>query len=148
MDNRGVTPVVGKSLEITIVLLYIGLLTAVLFGNVVPSYSAATGEEIGDRVLTTATERIRHAVPPKTEHVRARYGIELPVTIRGKGYSIRATRNGTLVLDHPDPAIDGHARLSVLGVSQFDGEWHSHEELTIHVQSGDDGILVTLEGKP
>lgn len=148
MDNRGVTPVVGKSLEITVVLLFIGLLTAVLFGNVVPSYSEATGEEIGDRVLTTATERIRHAVPPAIEHVRGHYRIALPATIRGEGYSIRATQNGTLVLDHPDPAIGGRARLSVSGVHQFEGEWHSHEELTIRVGSSDGGLHVTLESTP
>lgn len=147
MDNRGLTPVVGKTLAIGIVVLYIGLLTAVFYGGVIPEYRAMAGNEIGDRVLATATERVQQAVPPPVWRVDARFRVELPPTIHGQTYSIRAS-NRSLILEHPHPDIGGRAPLALPNtVSRVEGEWQSHTSLIIHVVSTDSGFVIELEGK-
>lgn len=144
--NRGLTPVVGKTLAIGIVVIYIGLLTAVFYGGVIPEYRTATGEEIGDRVLATASERVQQAVPSSVWYIDARFRVELPPTIRGQTYSIRAS-NRSLVLEHPHPSIGGRVPLALPNtVSHIEGEWQSHESLVIRV-STDSGIVIELEGK-
>lgn len=147
--DRGLTPVVGKTLAIGIVVLYIGMMTTVLYGGVIPGYRTATGDEIGDRVLATAAERIQQSVPPQTWHVNALFRVELPSTIRGRSYSIRvSSSNRSLVLEHPNPSIGGRVPLALpRTVSRIEGEWHSHESLVIRVNSSDSGLVVRLEGK-
>lgn len=145
--DRGLTPVVGKTLAVGIVVLYIGLLTAVFYGGVIPEYRTATGDEIGDRVLATASQRVQQAVPPPVWHVDARSHVELPPTIRGQTYSIRAT-NRSLVLEHPHPSIGGRTPLALPNtVSRVEGEWQSHESLVIHTVSTDTGAVIELEGE-
>ena len=68
-DERALSPVVGKTLELGIVVLFVGLLTTVLLAGVVPDYRTATGKELGERVLTTAAQEIEHAVPPDRKSV-------------------------------------------------------------------------------
>jgi hypothetical protein len=146
VDNRGLTPVVGKTLAIGIVVLYIGLLTAVFYGGVIPEYRTTTGDEVGGRVLATAAERVQQAVPSPVWHVDARFRVELPPTIRGRAYSIRAS-NRSLVLEHPHPSIGGRTPLALPDtVSRVEGEWQSHESLVIHAVSTDNGIVIELEG--
>jgi hypothetical protein len=145
--NRGLTPVVSKTLAIGIVILYIGMLTAVLYGGVIPESRTATGSEMGDRVLATAAERVQQSVPPRVWHVTARFRVELPPTIRGQAYSIR-TSNRSLVLEHPHPSIGGSVPLLLPDtVRRVEGEWHSHSSLVIQVVSSDSGLIIELGGE-
>ena len=108
-DDRAVTPSVGKALEGGIVVLFVGLLTTMLLGGLVPDYRAATGAELGDRVLATASQAVERAVPPTARAVDVRRSVDLPSSIAGEGYEIR-TDGRWLVLDHPDPAVGGRVR--------------------------------------
>ncbi|WP_101295614.1 DUF7266 family protein [Halegenticoccus soli] len=144
-DERAVTPVVGKALEASLVVLFIGLMTATLYGGLVPEYRDAAGAEIGDRTLVAAAERIEGAVPPNATRVESEVEVDLPRTIRGEAYRIRA--NDTAVaLDHPSTAVGGRTRLvlpsSVVSVS---GEWSSRENATVAVRSVPNGLTVELE---
>lgn len=144
MDNRGLTPVVGKALAIGIVLLYIGVLTTVLYGSVIPEYRTATADDLGDRVLTTAAERVQQSVPPPTRHMNARFSVELPATIRDRTYSLRIS-NRSLVLDHPHSTVGGRVPLALpRTVSKIEGTWHSHDPLIIRIEGGDSGYSITV----
>lgn len=144
MDNRGVTPVVSETLVIGLVLVYIGLVTAVLYASVLPEYRAASGDELGDRVLTTATERVQQGVTPAAYRLNARISLELPETIHGRTYSIGVT-NRTLVLDHPHPKIGGRARLSLpLSVREISGHWVSHTPLVVRIVGDRHGYRITI----
>ncbi|WP_254546218.1 DUF7266 family protein [Halomarina pelagica] len=151
MDSRGVTPVVGKVLEAGIVVLYIGLLTTTLYGGVVPGYRSTAGDAVGDRTLAAAAERIQQAVPPEAEAVDVRVRVDLPPTIRGERYRIRADGE-TLVLDHPHPAVGGRVRLALPPqVARVEGSWTSDEPAVVRVRGADGGVVVRLkerEGTP
>jgi len=143
-DERGTSAVVGKALEASIVVLYIGLLSATLFGSVVPGYRTAAGATVGDRVLAKSAERIQQAVPPTATAVRAEVRVNLPRTIRGRAYQIRV-ENRTLVLDHPNAAITSRTRLALPdSVTDVRGSWSSREPTTISVRKTDDGLTVVL----
>lgn len=144
MDDRGLTPVVSETLVIGLVLLYIGLLTAVLYGSVIPEYQTTTGAEISDRVLATATERVEQDV---TESYRldVRSSVELPSTINDRAYSLRA-ENRTLMLEHPHPEIGGQARPELPeSVRAINGSWRSHAPLLIRVVGDETGYRITIE---
>jgi|GEM_PF-239642 len=143
-DDRGVTPAVGKTLEIGLVVLFVALVTTVLLGGAVPEYRAATGDEVGDRALVSASQAIERAVPPGGATVTAQRTVDLPPTIAGSGYELRADGR-RLVLDHPDPAIDGSVRL-VLGprVGRVVGTWDSGATTVVEVTDGSDGLVVEL----
>ena len=89
-DARGVTPAVGKTLEIGLVVLYVALVTTVLLAGVVPEYRAAAGAEVGDRVLVAASQDVERAVPPDGTDTTVERTVQLPATIAGTGYRIRA----------------------------------------------------------
>lgn len=145
MNQRALSPVVGKALEATLVVLYLGVLTTALYGGVVPDYRAATGAELADRVLAENAQRIQQAVPPNATVVDARRRIDLPRTIAGESYEIR-TDERALVLDHPDPRIGGRARLALPeSVVRVRGAWHSRRPATVRVRSVDGGLAVRLE---
>ena len=144
--DRAVTPVVGKALEIAIVVLYVALLTASLYGNAVPEYRSSAGAEVGDRTLATAAHGVQQAVPASPAVDTARVRVELPDRIRGDQYRIR-TDNETLVLDHPDPAVGGRSRLALPdSVDSVTGTWESAAETAVVVERVDDGFVVRLEG--
>ena len=145
MTDRGLAPVVSKALEAGIVVLYVGLLVAALYGNVVPGYRTAAGAEIGERALATAAERVQQAVPPAARAVDARYRVDLPRTIRGRGYRIRAAGR-TLVLDHPHPAVGREAELALPPrVARVEGTWSSREPSVVRVTDAPGGLVVRLE---
>lgn len=145
MNERALSPVVGKALEAALVVLYLGMLTTALYGGVVPDYRAATGAELADRVLAEAAHRVQQAVPPNATAVDARRRVDLPRTIAGESYEIRADGR-TLVLDHPDRGIGGRARLALPeAVVRVGGAWHSRQPATVHVRSVDGGLAVRLE---
>ncbi|MFB6140840.1 MAG: hypothetical protein ABEJ26_10445 [Halosimplex sp.] len=110
--ERAVAPAVGKTLELGIVVLFVGLLTTVLLGGVVPGYRAAAGAEVGDRVLATVAQEVESAVPPAARDVSARRTVAVPTAIAGSGYSLRVDGR-RLVLEHPNAAVSGQLRLSL-----------------------------------
>lgn len=142
--DRAVTPAVGKSLELGIVVLFVGFLTTVLLGGVVPEYRSAAGSELGERVLATASQEIERSIPPASGSVDASRSVELPPTIAGSDYELRVDGRW-LVLDHPDPDIDGRVRLVLpRRVDRVEGYWQSGGGATVHVSNGADGPVVEL----
>lgn len=145
MNERALSPVVGKALEAALVVLYLGMLTTALYGGVVPEYRTATGTELADRVLAENAQRVQQAVPPNATVVDARRRVDLPRTIAGESYEIRAG-GWALVLDHPDPRIGGRARLALPeAVVRVGGAWHSRQAAIVRVRSVDGGLVVRLE---
>jgi hypothetical protein len=146
MDNRGLSTVVEKLLSLSIVVLYISLLTTVLYGGAVPSYRGAVGAELGERTLSEATARVEQTVPPAARSVDATRRVDLPGTIEGTTYRIRAD-NGTLVLDHPHPDVGGRARpILPSRVTAIEGEWTSGGPLVVSVTGNRTNMTVSLEG--
>lgn len=142
--RRGVTPVVGKTLEAGLVVLFIGLLSTSLLGGAVPAYRTAAGDAVADRTLANAGQRIQQAVPPAAWAVDVRLRVALPETIRGTGYEIRA-RDGVLVLDHPDDAIGGRLPLALpASVVRVEGSWTSVRPAVVRVRTAPDGLVVRL----
>jgi FlaG/FlaF family flagellin (archaellin) len=143
-DQRAVSPVVGKTLEIGIVLLFVSLVTVALYGGIVPEYRTAAAEEVGDRTLVAAAERIETAVPPDATGVHSETRVDLPRTIRDEQYRLRIT-NRTLVLDHPDAAVSGRLRLAFPDrVTDVSGVWDSTDDLLVVVDGGAN-VSVRLE---
>lgn len=144
LDDRGVTPAVGKSLEIGIVVLFVALLTTVLLGSVVPEYRSATGGTLGERVRATAAQSVEDAVPPTAMDVDARHRVDVPGSIAGEGYEL-AVDGRWLVLDHPDPAVSGRIRLALPPhVDRVDGRWESGGETVVAVSGNRSGLVVEL----
>lgn len=144
LGDRGVTPAVGKTLEIGIVVLFVGLLTTALLGNVVPGYRTAVGSEVSDRVLATAGQEIERAIPPTARDVTVRATIDLPSTIAGSSYLLRIDGR-SLVLDHPTDSLSGRLRLSVHSrVDRIEGRSESGAQATVVVRGDSDGLVVEL----
>lgn len=143
-SDRAVSPVVGKAMEASLVVLYIGVLTATLYGGVVPDYRTAAGAEVGERVLSKSAERVQQSVPSDAVTVSVRTRVTLPDSIRGRSYDVRA-ENGSLALVHPNERVGTTVELalpaSVAGVS---GEWSSREPAVVVVRSSPDGPVVEL----
>lgn len=112
MDNRAVSPVVGKVLAAGLAVVYIAALTGLLLGGIVPDYRTAAGEELGERVLATAGGTLERALPDTDAPTTVRVRADLPATIRDAGYAVELT-GGVLRLDHPDDALDARTRLSL-----------------------------------
>lgn len=144
MADRAVAPVVGKALEAGLVVLYVGLVSAALYGHAVPAYRTAAGDAVAQRTLSAASERVQQAVPPNATSAQARFRVDLPRTIRGRAYTIRAA-NGTLVLDHPNPAVGGRQTLALPdSVGVVRGEWHSYRPALLVVSRSNGTLVVEL----
>jgi hypothetical protein len=118
VDDRAVSPVVGKALEVAVLVVFVGLVSAALFGSVVPAYRTAAGAEVGDRVLVAAAGQIEVAADVPAAVTERRTAVVIPRTIRGAAYAVRvdpgnATGPPTLVLDHPHGSIGGATALSL-----------------------------------
>lgn len=144
--DRAVTPVVEKVITIGLVVLFVGGTTTALFGGAVPTYRDAVGDELGERILATATERVEAAVPPNGTDVTSRTRVDLPASIRGSPYSI--TASGTdLVLEHPRESVGDRMRPALPAhVAGIEGEWRSGTPLVVTVREGGDGLVVELGG--
>jgi len=143
-DRRALTPAVGKALEVGVVVLFVGVLTTALYGNVVPGYRDAVGDEVADRAVAAAAERVENAVPPTARHARVVHRVDLPTTIRGAGYHIVA-ENRSLVLRHPSPAVDARTRLALPArVDAVVGTWESGAETLVVVSGGEGELTVRL----
>lgn len=143
--DRAVSPVVGKALEAALVVLFIGLVTTSLYGSVVPGYRTIAGEEVGERALASAAQRVQQTVPPATREVSARVEVDLPATLKSANYRVRA-ENRSLALDHPDDDLDARARLALPPtVVSISGVWSSGERTVVRVERVEEGLAVTLE---
>lgn len=144
MTDRATAPVVGKALEIALILLYIGFLSAGLYGGVIPDARASADQAIAERTIATAVEEIRGAIP-SSGIGQVQVPIRLPETIGGEPYRIVA-RDGHLIIRHDDPAVEATASLLLPSrVRTISGQWHSEEENSILVNSTEDGVTVRLK---
>lgn len=144
MDNRGVSPVVGKLLAIGIAVLYIAGTTGILLGGVVPDYRATTGSELGERVLATAAGEIEQSIPATDGRSDVHLTRDLPRTIAGDRYRL-VVRNRTLTLDHPDDAVDARTRLSLPpSLTVLNDTWESGDPLVVHVRGRPDNRTLSL----
>lgn len=145
MGNRAMSPVVGKALEASIVVLYISLIGATMYGGLVPQYRSAAGAEVGERVLAQSAQRVQQAVPPAARRVDARARVSLPATLRGRGYAVRADGR-TLVLNHPKEGVGGRVELALPEtVDSVEGEWSSGRPAFVEVRGDAEGLVVRLE---
>ena len=147
-DDRGMTPVVGKTLAIGLAVLYIGGMMTVLLGGVAPAYETRAGSEVGERVLATAAGEIERTPPTVEGHVETQTTVDLPGTIADSGYRlVLSNRTETLVLDHPDSEIERETQLSLpAGVSAENGTVQGGNELRITVSGPADDRRLTIEG--
>lgn len=148
MDSRAVTPVVEKTITMGIVVLFIGGMTATLYGTAVPTYRDAVGTETGERVLAMASEQVERAVPVNATAVESTRAVDLPATIRGSGYTVRVDGR-SLVLDHPDLSTVGRSRIAVPdSVVRVSGSWESGANTVVSVRSVSSGLSVELREEP
>lgn len=145
MDDRAVSPVVGKALEATLVVLYLGLVTASLYGGAVPEYRTAAGQEVAERTASNAAMEIQGAVPPETAGGESRVDVDLPATIAGEAYHLDV-EDGRLRLDHPNGAVSTSVPLVLSDrVVDVSGTWESGGSTHVRVTSTDEGLVVRLE---
>lgn len=144
-DGRAMSPAVGKAIEVTIVVLYVGLVGAVVYGGAVPAYQTAAGEEVAERTLADAATDIESAVPPEARDAEVSVDVELPGAIDGAAYRI-AVIDRRLVLEHPNPAIATEVELVLSErVVEISGTWESGEKANVRVTTTDTGVEVYLE---
>lgn len=142
--TRAMSPVVGKTLEAGLVVLFVGLLTTTLFGNVVPAYRTAAGGELAERTVAGASDRVEASVPPAAHDATVHRRVDLPGTIAGASYRIRV-EGRRLVLDHPNPSIEASTRLALPDrVETVRGAWEGDGDPSITVRSDDAGLVVVL----
>lgn len=143
--DRGVTPTVGKLLELGLVVLLIGGLTATLGGGAVPEYRDRAGEALAERHLAGAVTRVERAVPPPGQWTDVRRRVPLPTRLRGVPYRVVAD-DGRLRLEHPNPAVTATTAVAVPDrVVRVTGDWHSTERTVVVVETHSDGVVVGLE---
>lgn len=143
-SDRAISPVIGKSMEATLVVLYIGLVTTALYGGAVPEYRAEAGSEVAERTLADAATDIEAAVPPDATGATVTREVGLPATIAGEAYRVHADGD-RLVLDHPNPAIDETVPLVLPArVTEISGTWRSGEGARVVVTTTDGGLEVRL----
>lgn len=151
--DRGLSPVVGKTLELGVVVLFVALLSASFYGGIVPGYRTAAAAEVGDRALIGAAERVENAVPERTTRIDRRVAVSLPATLRGDPYRIRAVSDSdananatALVLEHPDDGVGGRVDLSLPARgANVTGTWESTRESWVLVRGEGGRVAVSLE---
>jgi len=148
--DRGLSPVVGKTLELGVGVLFVALLTATFFGGVAPDYRAAVGAELGDRTLTAAADRVEAAVPiADSPRVDRRVTVRLPETIRGEAYRIVVDGGPpTVRLVHPDRTVGGRLRLDLPSTVTVGGSWQSTSPSRVVVDGASGDVSVRLVDAP
>ena len=145
--DRGLSPVVGKTLELGVGVLLVALLTATFFGSVAPDYRAAVGAEVGDRTLAAAADRIETAVPASDiVRVDRRVTVRLPDTIRGSPYRIvvEGVSPASVRLVHAEDAVGGRIQLAVPGSVAISGSWRSTSPSRVVVAGTEGSLSVRL----
>lgn len=144
MDNRAVSPVIGKLLAAGLAVLYIATMSGMLLGGVVPEYQNAAGDELAERVLATVTGQIERAVPETDATTDVTVTLDLPASIRNEQYQL-LTRNGSLVLEHPDETLDTRAEIELPSRVHTENQtWASGGKLAISVTGAGTNRTVTL----
>ncbi|MFB6167566.1 MAG: hypothetical protein ABEJ43_01840 [Haloferacaceae archaeon] len=146
--DRAATPVVGKAMEIAVLVLLTALLTAAMFGSVVPAYRSAAGAELADRTLARSAEAVERAVPAAPgayETLSHTERVDLPDQIRGSGYVVAADGE-RLRLDHPRTAVDGSVRPALPNRTRLDGSWRSDRPARLRVTVTGGETVVRLVG--
>jgi hypothetical protein len=144
-EGRALVPVVGKALEVGLVVVLVGLLTTALFGSVVPGYRTTVGEEVGERTLQRTADEVTGAAAAADGHDDAvtRVDVALPATIRGRTYRVVGAGDA-LVLRHAHPDVGGRARLALPAGVDVAGTWHSDRETLVRVVARDGTAAVEL----
>jgi len=145
--SRAVVPSVGKTLEAGIVVVFIALLTTTLFGSVVPNARTAAADEVGERTLQHAAASVERAVPAAGANAVVERRVDLPETIRSRGYRITADGD-SLVLVHGNGRVGGRTPLALPDrVRTVRGNW-TDDDVVVRVQPHPDGGLevVLAEG--
>lgn len=143
--ERAMSPVVGKALESTLIVLYITLITATLYGGTVPEYRTAAGSEIAERTAADAAMEIERAVPPESVNADVRIQIEPPPTIVGETYRIESGERA-LTVAHPNSEITETVPLVVPDrIVAVEGSWQSGGRMTIVVTTTEEGLVVVLQ---
>lgn len=149
MDDRAAAPVVGKALEIAVLVVFVGVVSAALFGSVVPTYRTAAGDEVADRALAAVAGQVDTAAVTTDSVDERRVTVSMPRTIRGAAYVIRVTNESgapALVLDHPHAGVGGSITLSTPAEAAVTGQLRSTAEPTVVVSRHEDGTVgVVLE---
>jgi len=142
MDGRAVTPVVGKALEAGLVVLFVSVTAAGLYGGVVPEYRNAAAGELGDRALAAAAGEVEaNALAGAAGRVRA--DVRLPERIAGQTYRIEAAERA-LVLDHPDPSVGGRVGLALPPAVTVRGAWASDGPTVLTLERTPNGTVLRL----
>lgn len=149
-DDRALSSVVGKSLELGLLALYVSLLVATFYGGVVPDYRTTVGGEVADRTTASVATNVEGAIPATDDavvDVSVTHEVDVPATVRGDPYVLRLA-DGDLRLDHPDDRLSRSVPLSLPpGVDRVEGEARSGATVVVVVESTPDGLVVRLEGR-
>lgn len=144
MDNRAVAPVVSKLLTAAIAVLYIAVTVSLLLGGVVPEYRTAAGEELAERTLAEAAATVERAAAGSEHTTVAHVRADIPPTIRDGSYRL-VLRNGTLLLDHHDSALDRRVNLTLPSrVESVESSWDGGTTLVVRAAEGDTNRTVEL----
>lgn len=123
--------------------LFIAMLTATLFGGVVPDARDAAADEVGERTLQYAAGSIERAIPAAGVNATVERRVPLPDSIRSRGYRITA-ENGSLVLVHADDSVGSHTPLVLPDrVRAVRGNW-TDDDAVVRVEPHPDGGLVVI----
>lgn len=145
--DRAVVPMIGKALEASIVVLFIGVVTTALYAGIVPDYRSTASAEVGDRALVAAADGVERSVPPDTHSVASETRVDLPATVRNANYRIVA-EDDHLRLDHPHRSVGGTVRLAVPEyVVRVEGTWRSGGSSVVRAESTDEGLVLSLENR-
>lgn len=146
-DERAISPVIEKTVTAGLVVLYIGTMTTLLFGGIVPSYETASGNEVGERTLAAAAGEIEAAAPQRSTETSIRRTVNLPATIDGSGYSI-VLSDSELRLEHPDEDIGATTKLAVDDdLTLQSGRWESGSPFVIEADGNGTGRYLTIGGE-
>lgn len=152
-DDRAVSSVVGKSLELGLLALYVGLLVSTFYGGIVPEYRAETGAAVADRTAASLATDVESSIPATTGEravvlaVDVERELDVPRTIAGDTYRVRLD-GGALVLEHPRERFTRRIPLALPGsVDRVEGSARSGDLVVVRVESTASGLVVTLEGR-
>ena len=153
-DERATSPMIAKSLEAAVIILFIGVATSGLYAGVIPEYRSLTAAEVGDRTLAAAGHEIEAAVPPEggatTIEQEAAHRVSLPTTLRAEPYHIVPTNDGTrrIELRHPHRSIEGSRTLVLPDhVVAVRGELPGGEGwIVVRTAPEGDGVIISLGG--
>lgn len=149
MADRGGAPVVGKALELGIVVLLVGMLSAALFAGAVPHYQSMTAERLADRSVAGGAHTLERAVDGLTtmRDRRVKVTLRIPAMIAGEAYQLRLD-GATLSLWHPDPGLRRRIRVThPANLRSASGTIASDATgMVVTIRHTDDGRVIRIEG--